>query len=281
MPIAPNLLKMVKLFELMDESELEELAAHIDEAKFAAGQMLFKAGEPGSSMHIVLSGKVETFVYDGEANKISLSEVENGGMVGELSLLDSQPRSATAIAVAPTTTFIIDQDDLRRLFKKKPEAALDMMAVLGQRIRQTDMLLVTRVAKDVNKEIEESMTFGQRVADMVAAFGGSWNFIGIFALVLVVWILLNTVILSRPFDGPPFILMNLILSMLAALQAPVIMMSQNRQDAKDRIRSEQDYQVNMKAELEIMQLHEKMASLELEMKQRLDTMMSRMNSSAN
>ncbi|MBI1279906.1 MAG: DUF1003 domain-containing protein [Anaerolineaceae bacterium] len=268
MPIAPNNLKSVKLFELMDDSELEELAAHIDEASFAPSQILFKAGDKGDSMHILLSGKVETFVYDGEANRIKLSEVDEGGIVGELSLLDNQPRSATAIAVEETRTFIIDRDDLKRLFQKKPEAALDILAVLGHRIRETDTLLISRASMNANEEIDERLTFGQRIADKVASFGGSWNFIISFGAILLIWIVLNTMILSRPFDGPPFILLNLILSMLAALQAPVIMMSQNRQDAKDRIRSELDYKVNLKSELEIKQLHEKIDSLELDIKQR-------------
>jgi len=270
MPISPSTLKSVKLFELMDESELEELAAHIDEASFAPSQILFKAGDKGDSMHIILSGKVETFVYDGEANRIKLSEVDEGGIVGELSLLDNQPRSATAIAIQETKTFIIDRDDLKRLFQKKPEAALDILAVLGHRIRETDMLLINRASMNANQEIEESLTMGQRIADKVASFGGSWNFILTFGAILIIWVILNSMLLSKPYDPPPFILLNLILSMLAALQAPVIMMSQNRQDAKDRIRSELDYKVNLKSELEIKQLHEKLDSLELDMKQRFN-----------
>jgi CRP/FNR family transcriptional regulator, cyclic AMP receptor protein len=260
-------LRNVPIFQLLDNDELAELAAHIDEATFNANHVIFKAGDPGGNMHIVLTGKVETFVIDDDGERVVLSNVEAGEMFGELSLLDSEPRSASAVALMPTRTFIIDRDDLQRLFSKKPAAALDILRILGQRIRKTDVLLQSRVARNPNEEIAENLSFGDRVADMVARFGGSWNFIILFLGMMAVWIVLNTWILTHPFDNPPYIGLNLILSMLAALQAPVIMMSQNRQDAKDRIRSELDYKVNLKAELEIMQLHEKIDQLREEVSQ--------------
>jgi len=267
MPIDAAILRGVNLFELLDDSELEELAAHIDEAHFTAKQMLFKKGDPGDNMHIVLKGKIETYVYDSDSNRISLATVNEGGIVGELSLLDTQPRSANAVALEDTNTFIIDQDDLQRLFSRKPAAALDILRVLGQRIRATNELLIGSAARNANEEIEERLTIGQRVADEVARFGGSWNFITLFGVILLVWIVLNTWVLATSFDPPPYIGLNLILSMLAALQAPVIMMSQNRQDAKDRIRSELDYKVNLRAELEIKELNEKVDHLQEELRQ--------------
>ncbi len=261
MAIDAETLRNVPIFQLLDNDELAELAAHIDEQTFQPNQLIFKAGDPGNNMQIILSGTVQTYVTDDEGNKIIVGELGKGEMFGELSLLDNQPRSASAIATEPTKTFIIDQDDLRRLFTKKPEAAFDILNILGQRIRATDNLLRTRVARNANVVAEETMSFGDRVADEVARFGGSWNFIGLFGLVMLAWIVLNTWVLTHPFDTPPYIGLNLILSMLAALQAPVIMMSQNRQDAKDRVRSELDYQVNLKAELEIIQLHQKLEEL--------------------
>jgi uncharacterized membrane protein len=118
------------------------------------------------------------------------------------------------------------------------------------------------LSRDINTDFEEQLTLGQRMADRVAEFGGSWNFIICFAAVMLIWIVINTVILIwRPFDPYPFILLNLVLSCLAAIQAPVIMMSQNRQEAKDRLRGEQDYRVNLKAELEIRHLNEKLDHL--------------------
>lgn len=262
MPIDPNMLHNVPIFQLLDANELAELAAHIDEESFNVNQEVFRTGDPGGKMYVVLEGKVQTYLFDDDKQRIVLSEVERGEMFGELSLLDGQSRSAHAIALAQTKTFIIDRDDLMRLFTKKPAAALDILEILGKRIRKTDTLLATRVVRNANKEIDEKLSFGDRVADGVAKFGGSWNFIILFGVIMFSWIALNTWILTHPFDNPPYIGLNLILSMLAALQAPVIMMSQNRQDAKDRVRSELDYQVNLKAELEIMQLHEKFENLQ-------------------
>jgi len=271
MAIDAETLRNVPIFQLLDNDELAELAAHIDEQTFQANQLIFKEGDPGRNMQIILSGAVQTYVTDDEGNKIVVSELGKGEMFGELSLLDNQPRSASTIATEPTKTFIIDQDDLRRLFMKKPEAAFDILNILGQRIRSTDNLLRTRVAQNANVVAEEKMSFGDRVADEVARFGGSWNFIGLFGLVMLAWIVLNTWVLTHPFDTPPYIGLNLILSMLAALQAPVIMMSQNRQDAKDRVRSELDYQVNLKAELEIIQLHQKLEELRDEVERKFQS----------
>ena len=271
MAIDAETLRNVPIFQLLDNDELAELAAHIDEQTFQPNQLIFKAGDPGNNMQIILSGAVQTYVTDDEGNRIVVGELGKGEMFGELSLLDNQPRSASAIATEPTKTFIIDQDDLRRLFAKKPEAAFDILNILGQRIRTTDALLRTRVSRNANVVAEEKMSFGDRVADEVARFGGSWNFIGLFGFVMLAWIVLNTWVLTHPFDTPPYIGLNLILSMLAALQAPVIMMSQNRQDANDRVRSELDYQVNLKAELEILQLHQKLEDLSEKVDQKIQS----------
>ncbi len=265
MPIEAELLRNVSFFQLLDDDELRELAAHIDEATYAVDQTIFKAGDKGGTMLTVLSGKVETYVTDEGGKRIVLDDFGVGEIFGELSLLDNEPRSATALAVEPTRVFIIDQDDLHRLVQKKPDAALDIMSTLGKRIRKTDILLQTRVTQNPNIVIDEKMSFGDRLADEVARFGGSWNFIILFGGIILVWIVLNMFLLTHPFDPAPFIGLNLILSMLAALQAPVIMMSQNRQDVKDRVRSELDYKVNLKAEVEIMQLHDRVEKLQEEM----------------
>ena len=258
MPLDAQMLGSVPIFQLLDDSELAELAAHIDEMSYRANQTIFKAGDPGVNMQILLQGKVQTYLTDDDGKQIVVSEIGKGEMFGELSLLDSEPRSASAVALEPTLTFIIDRDDLIRLFSRKPEAALDIMATLGSRIRKTDALLRTRVARNANELADEKLTFGQRVADGVARFGGSWNFISLFGIVLFGWIILNTWVLRIPFDPQPYILLNLILSMLAALQAPVIMMSQNRQAIKDRLQSDLDYHINLKAELEITELQQKL-----------------------
>ena len=230
-----------------------------------AGQTIFKEGQAGGEMHVILEGRVETFLVDDEGNRVVLAEVEKGEMFGELSLFDNEPRSASAVALEPTRTCIVDRKDLEHLFARKPPAALDILAVLSRRLRRTDLLLSQRVAKNPNVVIEEESTLGQRMADGVAKVGGSWAFINVFTTIMVVWMGLNLFWLAHPFDPAPFIGLNLLLSMMAALQAPVIMMSQNRQDTKDRVRADLDYQVNLKAELEIMDLHRKVDRMKDEM----------------
>jgi uncharacterized membrane protein len=145
-------------------------------------------------------------------------------------------------------------EHVQRMLEKEKGEMTHLEREVLKSIRNAQIL-----SRNVEKDIQERYTLGQRVADRVAEFGGSWGFISLFFFLLVVWIFLNTYILvHKPFDPYPFILLNLILSCVAAIQAPVIMMSQNRKEAKDRIRSENDYQVNLKAEIEIKQLHEKL-----------------------
>jgi CRP/FNR family cyclic AMP-dependent transcriptional regulator len=264
-PLDPQVLRERSVFQLLDDAEIAELSAHVDEASFAAGETVFAAGHPGGGMHVVLSGRVEVSITDAEGERVVLQEVAKGGIFGELSLFDGEPRSATVTALEPTRTFLIDRDDLMRLFARHPAAAIDILTVMGSRLRQTDLMLSLRASRNANEVLEEKATFGERVADGVARFGGSWYFIFSFAAILVSWVALNMLMLvghTEPFDPYPFILLNLFLSMLAAIQAPVIMMSQNRQDSKDRVRSELDYQVNLKAELGVARLLEKFDRLE-------------------
>jgi CRP/FNR family cyclic AMP-dependent transcriptional regulator len=259
------------VFQLLDDEEIAELGAHVDERSFEAGDTVFVAGHPGGGMHVVLAGRVEVSIDDVDRRRVVLQEVGRGGIFGELSLFDGGPRSATVVALEPTRTFLIERHDLERLFARHPAAAIDILAVMGRRLRETDRLLSQRVARNANEVLEEKATFGEHVADAVARFGGSWAFIFAFATVLIGWVSLNTWLLlgrKEPFDPYPFILLNLFLSMLAAIQAPVIMMSQNRQDAKDRVRSELDYQVNLKAELGVTRLIEKFDRLERQLAER-------------
>jgi CRP/FNR family cyclic AMP-dependent transcriptional regulator len=260
-----SVLKNVPLFQLLDEDELRALTAEIEERSYVAGQTVFKVDQPGAEMHVVLEGCVETFLTDEEGQRVVLAKLGPGELFGELSLFDEEPRSASAEAREPTRTCIVDRADLERLFARKPNAALHILAVLSRRLRRTDVLLSQRTARNPNVVIEEETSFGERVADLVARFGGSWTFINAFIALMLVWIGVNVFYLVKPFDPAPFIGLNLVLSMLAALQAPVIMMSQNRQDAKDRVRADLDYQVNLKAELEIMELHRKLDRMKEEL----------------
>ncbi len=274
MAIDPAILKNVPIFQLCDDDELKELAGNLEAKSYVSGQTIFKAGDSGGEMHVVLSGKVETFVIDEDGHRVVLAEVAPGEIFGELSLLDREPRSAGTVAVAPTQTCIIDRSDLLALFTKKPHAAMDVLAVLSQRLRATDRILQQRATRNPNVVIAETASLGDRISDAVARFGGSWGFINSFALVIVGWVVINMYLLSQPFDPAPFIGLNLVLSMLAAVQAPIIMMSQNRQDAKDRVRSELDYQVNVRAELEIVEMHRKLDRMQEELMELLIPMSS-------
>ncbi len=249
MPADPRMLKKIPLFMSMDDEERAALAAIMDEAPFKAGQVIFSAEETGGTFFIVQAGQVELSIIDDDGEKLVLEILESGDFFGEMSLLDGGTRSATATAIQRTETLVLDRREFLDLLMQRPHMAQDVLVSQAKRIRRTDNLLRRRVSRNPNEAIEERETLGDRVADGVARFGGSWRFIFAFAAILLIWVALNT-FLPNPWDVYPFILLNLFLSMLAAIQAPVIMMSQNRQDAKDRIRSELDYQVNLKAELD-------------------------------
>jgi CRP/FNR family cyclic AMP-dependent transcriptional regulator len=252
----------VPIFELLDDAERSALAQMMECREFKAGSVLFEYGDPGGEIFILRNGDVEVFVENHEGEKIVLAENARGDVVGELSFLDGGARTATAFAREDTQTLSMHRDRLMTFIDKHPHAAIDLLTVVGRRLRLTDELLRTHVSRNVNVEVAERMTVGERVADKVASFGGSWTFIIIFGAVMLVWVCLNTAALfTHHFDPYPYILLNLFLSMTAAVQAPVIMMSQNRQSAKDRLQADQDYQVNLKAELEVAQLHRKMDHL--------------------
>lgn len=252
----------VPIFELLDAEEREALAEMMDCRDYKSGDTIFHYGDPGGEIFILGSGRVEVFVESNDGEKIILAENEHGDVIGELSFLDGGPRTATAIARADTQVLTMHRDRLLGFIDKHPHAAMDLLTVVGRRLRATDDLLRTRVSRNLNVEEQERMTLGQRVADKVASFGGSWTFILIFAAIMLIWVVLNTsALFSNHFDPYPYILLNLFLSMIAAIQAPVIMMSQNRQAAKDRLKGDLDYEVNLKAELEVAQLHRKVDNL--------------------
>jgi CRP/FNR family cyclic AMP-dependent transcriptional regulator len=257
MSAAVQMLAEVPMFELLDDQERRSLADLLETRNFNKGETIFAFGDVGDSVHIVHSGRVEVFVENTEGQKIILANNERGDVFGEISLLDGGPRTATAVAIEDTETLVLDRDQLLEFITRQPHAALDMLSVMGRRLRSTDELLRTQVSRNANEEEEELLTFGQRIADKVATFGGSWTFIISFGIFLAVWMTFNVLLGKRAFDEYPFILLNLCLSTIAALQAPVIMMSQNRQSTKDRLKADLDYEVNLKAELEVAQLHNK------------------------
>lgn len=256
-------LTKVPLFALLDEDERNALDKRLEARRLAAGETLFSTGDPGGSLYIVKRGLVRIALQNTIGDTLVLAELRAGNFFGEVSLFDDGPRTASALAVEETDVLMLDREALLAFITHHPHAALDLLAVMGRRMRMTEDLLRSSTTRNLNEAQVEQMTFGQRVADGVAAFGGSWTFIILFGTMLVVWMGVNMFLLiSRPFDPYPFILLNLVLSTLAALQAPVIMMSQNRQSAKDRLQAELDFEINLKAELEIAHLHRKIDRIE-------------------
>jgi len=258
MPCKPSDLASVDLFKLLDEQELAELAAVIDSTPVKAGDVIFRAGDLGDSLYIVRSGEIELSVKDTTGDKIVLTVAEKDDVFGELSMLDTRPRSATARALEDSEILLLDRDDLLMLFQKQPDAALNMLAAMSGMLRNVDRLLQTRVARNVNVEMEERLPTLQRIADWIAWFSGSMHFLIINGLWFIVWIVWNIALPEdRQFDPFPFGLLTMIVSLEAIFLSCFVLISQNRQAAKDKIRNDIEYDINVKAELEVTHLHEK------------------------
>ncbi len=258
MPCDPQELKHVPLFALLDDEELAVLAAQVDLRKFAPRQRIYKIGDPGKHAYIFISGSVQVTTVDEDNQEVVVDEPGHGEFFGFASMLDQTPHQTNALAIEETECVEISRDDIATLLCKKPMAGMDMLTVLGRQFHASQQLVRVRANRNANEIIEDAETFGERIADTVASFGGSWTFIIAFAIVLTIYTSINVVLKGKAWDPYPFILLNLFLSMLAAIQAPVIMMSQNRQDKKDRVRSELDFDVNRRAESEIQHLARKL-----------------------
>ena len=258
MPCDPDYLANIRMFEHLTEDDRTNLADVIDELKVTEGHLLFQAGDPGDSLFIVVRGEIELFIKDMVGQKIVLHAAQPGDMFGELAMLDSGPRTATALALVESEVLVLDRDDLMLLFQRKPEAALHMLASLGSLTRKADELLRTRVSRNVNEEVEVHSTVLQRIADGIAWFSGSMLFLMINGGWFISWIVINTFAIGvAAFDPYPFGLLTMIVSLEAIFLSCFVLISQNRQAEKDRVRSDIEYEVNIKAELEIGHLHEK------------------------
>ncbi len=254
-------LRDVPLFGLLDDEELTVLAAQVELRSFAARQRMWKIGDPGKNAYVIRSGAVEVSVIDEDAQEVVVETPLQGEICGFASMLERTAHQTTAIALRETDCIEISRDDIVILLNRKPMAGMDMLTVLGRQLHASHQLVRLRASRNANELIEEKETRGERIADGVARFGGSWTFIIAFGLTLAVYTSINVALRGKAWDPYPFILLNLFLSMLAAIQAPVIMMSQNRQDEKDRVRGELDYAVNRRAEAEIQNLSRKLSLL--------------------
>ncbi len=261
MPCDPEVLRQVPLFALLDQDETAVLASQVELKNYAPRQRIYKIGDPGGQAYVMVSGLVQVATVDEDHQEVVVDQPAQGEFFGFASMLEPSIHQTTATALEATICVEIDRHDIEVLLQRKPMAGMDMLTVLGRQFHASQQLVRLRASRNPNELIESKETFGERIADGVAHFGGSWAFIITFAVVLVIYACINTIWRQVIWDPYPFILLNLFLSMLAAIQAPVIMMSQNRQDTKDRLRGELDYDVNRRAESEIQGLSRKLNQL--------------------
>jgi CRP/FNR family cyclic AMP-dependent transcriptional regulator len=258
MPCDLKVLKEVPLFATMDDDELAVLASQVELKSYAPRQRIYKMGAPAECGYVLLSGAVRVTTIDDDNQEVLVHQPGPGEFFGFASMLEQTAHQTEAVASQETTCLEVDRNDILVLVQRRPHAAMDMLSVLGRQYHNAQQLIRVRAMRHPNEVIEEQVTPGEHIADSVAAFGGSWTFITIFLVFMVVYSAVNVVLGKQAWDPYPFILLNLFLSMLAAIQAPVIMMSQNRQDKKDRLRSELDYDVNRRAFSEVQSLANKL-----------------------
>ena len=261
MTCKPELLKSVPLFSLLDDDETAVLASQVEVKTFAARERIYKAGDPGMA-YVMVTGRVRVTTVDEDQQEVVVDEPGQGEFFGFASMLEQTPHQTSASALEDSTCLEVSRDDISTLLQRKPLAGMDLLTTLGHQFHAAHHLVRLRASRNPNEVIEKEMTPGERIADSVASFGGSWTFIITFAIVLTIYTLVNIVLGGKAWDPYPFILLNLFLSMLAAIQAPVIMMSQNRQDTKDRLRGELDFDVNRRSESEIQGLSRKLNLLD-------------------
>lgn len=255
-------LARIPLFKRLEPHELEHLAEDVAQVNYKGGETIFNEHDLGDGLYVVETGSVRIWVMDEDVSEVTLAELKPGDFFGELAVLDRGERSSSATAIEDTHLHKLSSDAFQEFLIEHPDAAIDVICEIAQRMRQTNLLVTQRATRNVNTEMEVQSTFGQRIADRVASFGGSWTFIFLYGGALLLWIAANTFVLAyyghgesgAQFDPYPYILLNLMLSMTAAMQAPIIMMSQNRAAEKDRLAAEMDFKVNLKSELMLEEL---------------------------
>jgi CRP/FNR family cyclic AMP-dependent transcriptional regulator len=256
-------LRQVPLFESLDDEAARKLCQLLESSDCKAKTLLFRAGDEGDAMYLIERGKVRICVQDTDGREMTLTEFGRGDFFGDMALLDGQRRSADAIVAEDARLAVLSREHFLSFVRSSPDVALEMLTALANRLRRTDELLRHTATRNVNVEEEAQLTLADRAADVIAEFGGSWKFIFTAIGFLILWVATNTLLLwQRPFDKYPFILLNLVLNMIFALQAPIIMMSQNRQAHKDRLRADLDYQLNLKNELALNEINERLKALE-------------------
>jgi CRP/FNR family cyclic AMP-dependent transcriptional regulator len=259
-------LRHVPLFESLDDKAARELCQLLEPLDSKAKTVLFRAGDAGDSMYLIERGKVRICVQAKDGQEVTLAELGRGDFFGEMALLDGEPRSADAVVAEDAKLALLSREHFLSFMRKTPDVALEMLAALANRLRHTDELLRHSATRNVNVEEAAQFTLADRAADMIAEFGGSWKFIIAATIVLNLWILINVfpALLYRRegFDPYPYLFLSVALNMLQIFQAPIILMSQNRQAHKDRLRAEIDYQINLKNELALNEIIQRLKALE-------------------
>jgi uncharacterized membrane protein len=262
LPCNTEVLKKIALFSLLDDDELAVLAGQVDLKTFPARARIYKIGDPAPQAYVLISGKVRLITLDEDHQEVVVDEPGEMDFFGFASMLEQTPHQTQAHALEESVCLEVSRYDIQVLLERKPHAGMDLLTTLGRQFHAAHNLVRSRASRNPNEVIDQHTTLGERIADSVARFGGSWVFIIFVLIILTAYASINVILDGRAWDPYPFILLNLFLSMLAAIQAPVIMMSQNRQDAKDRLRGELDFEVNRRAEMEIQGLARRLSLLD-------------------
>jgi uncharacterized membrane protein len=258
-------LRSVPLFASLDDDATRELRSLLMVSDFKPGSPLFRSGDKGDAMYLIETGRVLISVKDTDGNEVTLAELAGGDFFGEMAILDGQARSADATVLEDARLAVLSRQNFNSFVRSNPDVALEMLSAITHRLRRTDELLRQRVSRNANDEERARLTLSDRMADLIAEFGGSWKFIGAAIGFLILWVVVNSLLLrGRAFDAFPYVLLNLVLGMITGLQAPIIMMSQNRQGEKDRLRADLDYRVNLKNELSLSEVLRRLDVLESE-----------------
>ena len=259
MPADPALLTEIPFFNFLDESERITLAAQLEEVQIPEGQVLFNYGEPGDCLYVIRGGKAEVFFKDDTGNRIVLEVAGTGDVVGELSLLDGGPRTASVVVTENVDALRLDRGDLDQFLRRHPAAAIDLLSAMARRLRVSAERLRHTASRNVNLAAEDNRTAVQKAADWIADFSGSIPFLVLHFLFFASWILMNVKLIpgAPMFDAYPFGLLTMLVSLEAIFLSVFVLLSQNRQAAKERIRGDIEYEVNIKAEMEVAHLHEK------------------------
>jgi CRP/FNR family cyclic AMP-dependent transcriptional regulator len=257
-------LRSVPLFASLDDNAASDLRSLLSDKNVPQNTRLFRQGDKGDAMYLIERGRVRISIRDDDEQEVILAELAQGDFFGEMSIIDGRQRSADAKVIEDAQLAILSREAFLSFVRNNSDVALEMLSALTDRLRRTDELLRSRVSRNANEEEKARLTVADRAADLIAEFGGSWKFIGVSIGLIIFWIIFNSVILINGFDRAPYAMLNLVLAVIAGMQAPIIMMSQNRQGEKDRLRADLDYQVNLKNELSLAEVLRRLDVLESE-----------------